>query len=326
MSETSSHLSLPFILPNQAQKHVTHNEAVQTLDAVVQLRIDADEVNTPPEDVAAGYRVSVGQAPIGVFAGQAGRIALLQDNAWLFLTPQQGWLAWFVETQKISVFDGAAWRDLSDFASANIDFGNLESLGVNAQTDPVNRLAVAAKGSLFTHDGTDHRLSLNKAAEGDTASILFQTNFDTFGEVGLIGDQSLCAKVSADGENWQTAWCAEPETGILQMPAARSGKISIAADAIAEVPTPSSGGFFLVMLVSDSFARADYSGIFAFDSGLSPALFSMALGPRAASLNNTGLTGETGPEASLNVAVKNGAIILENRFNGTRTFMYMFIG
>jgi hypothetical protein len=36
-AETTDILSLPFIMPSQAQKHVTHNEALKTLDAVVQL-------------------------------------------------------------------------------------------------------------------------------------------------------------------------------------------------------------------------------------------------------------------------------------------------
>ena len=35
MTDTSSNLKLPFILPSQAQKHVTHNEALQILDALV---------------------------------------------------------------------------------------------------------------------------------------------------------------------------------------------------------------------------------------------------------------------------------------------------
>jgi hypothetical protein len=37
MSNTSTHLALPYIVPAQAQKHVTHNEALYILDAIVQL-------------------------------------------------------------------------------------------------------------------------------------------------------------------------------------------------------------------------------------------------------------------------------------------------
>ena len=34
MSETSAILSLPYLMPAQAQKHVTHNEALRILDGV----------------------------------------------------------------------------------------------------------------------------------------------------------------------------------------------------------------------------------------------------------------------------------------------------
>ena len=37
MSDTTTHLLLPYILAAQAQKHVTHNEALRILDGLVQL-------------------------------------------------------------------------------------------------------------------------------------------------------------------------------------------------------------------------------------------------------------------------------------------------
>lgn len=37
MSQTSTHLNLPYIQPAQAQKHVTHNEAIELLDLIVHL-------------------------------------------------------------------------------------------------------------------------------------------------------------------------------------------------------------------------------------------------------------------------------------------------
>lgn len=39
MSEQTNLLGLPYILPSQAQKHVTHNEALRMLDAMVQLSV-----------------------------------------------------------------------------------------------------------------------------------------------------------------------------------------------------------------------------------------------------------------------------------------------
>jgi hypothetical protein len=53
MSETTANLELPYILPSQAQKHVTHNEALQRLDAVTQLTVTAS-LATPPSDPEEG--------------------------------------------------------------------------------------------------------------------------------------------------------------------------------------------------------------------------------------------------------------------------------
>lgn len=48
MSDQSPRLSLPFILPAQAQKHVTHNEAIELLDLIVQLTLLSVSQVTPP--------------------------------------------------------------------------------------------------------------------------------------------------------------------------------------------------------------------------------------------------------------------------------------
>ncbi|NIB59611.1 DUF2793 domain-containing protein, partial [Agrobacterium tumefaciens] len=53
MTEQTARLRLPYILPSQAQKHVTHNEALQRLDAIVQLVIK-DVVAAPPDNASEG--------------------------------------------------------------------------------------------------------------------------------------------------------------------------------------------------------------------------------------------------------------------------------
>lgn len=54
MAETTSRLELPLILPSQAQKHVTHNEALLRLDGLVQLVLEGLEATTPPAVALAG--------------------------------------------------------------------------------------------------------------------------------------------------------------------------------------------------------------------------------------------------------------------------------
>jgi hypothetical protein len=37
--DKSDNLNLPYIMPSQAQKHVTHNEAIRALDAMLHLAV-----------------------------------------------------------------------------------------------------------------------------------------------------------------------------------------------------------------------------------------------------------------------------------------------
>ncbi|MEO5615815.1 MAG: DUF2793 domain-containing protein, partial [Cypionkella sp.] len=56
MPDTSTILSLPLIQPAQAQKHVTHNEAVRLLDLMVQLSVKARALAAPPVSPVLGDR------------------------------------------------------------------------------------------------------------------------------------------------------------------------------------------------------------------------------------------------------------------------------
>lgn len=91
MSETPA-LGLPLLAAEQAQKHVTMNEALGVLDAIVQLAAKDRDLTAPPGAPAEGDRYIVAAAPTGAWAGQAGKIAIYQDGGWSFLTPREGWL------------------------------------------------------------------------------------------------------------------------------------------------------------------------------------------------------------------------------------------
>ncbi len=197
MADATTNFDMPFILPAQAQKHVTHNEALLRLDALVHLSI-VDELAAPPATPAEGDSYLVSPASAGLWAGKAGRIASWQDAHWNFATPRKGWRAWFVSVGRLRVYSGAEWEDLPLPSS-----GNMDAIGIGTTADNTNRLAVASPASLFTHAGTGHQVKVNKAASGDTASLLFQTNWTGYAEMGLAGSNAFSIKVS-DGTTWKT--------------------------------------------------------------------------------------------------------------------------
>ena len=77
-------LGLPLLVAEQAQKHVTHNEALRALDALVQLSVKDRDLASPPDLPADGDRYIVASSPTGVWAGHAADIAVWQDGAWDF--------------------------------------------------------------------------------------------------------------------------------------------------------------------------------------------------------------------------------------------------
>jgi len=211
--DTSPNLALPYIMAAQAQKHVTHNEAIRALDALVQLAVLDKDLASPPGSPADGNRYIVAASPTGAWAGQPGKVAAWQDGAWAFLTPREGWLAWVADEDKVYAYSGSAWAELI----ANPGSG-AATWGVNATADATNRLAVRSTASLFDHVGNGHQQKINKNAAGDTASTLYQTNYSGRAEFGLAGDDDFHIKVSADGSTWKEALVIDRTTGAVRLP------------------------------------------------------------------------------------------------------------
>ncbi|MBE7183293.1 MAG: DUF2793 domain-containing protein [Methylobacterium mesophilicum] len=219
MSENTPNLVLPFIMPSQAQKHVTHNEAIRALDALVQIGVASRDLSQPPETPENGARFIVGPTPGGDWTGRAGRLAAWQDGAWAFFEPRAGWIAWVEDEARAVVWRGGSWEPLGGAVSLD----PLPLLGVNASADETNRLAVSAASTLLSHEGAGHRLKVNKAAPPDTASLLFQTAFSGRAEMGLAGGDDFRIKVSADGESWKDALVVDRATGAVSLPNTAGG-------------------------------------------------------------------------------------------------------
>lgn len=214
MSEITPNLHLPYIMPAQAQKHVTHNEAIRALDAVVQLSVASRSVAVPPSTPTEGQRHIVAPGATGAWVGGAGKIAAFQDGAWAYYTAGQGWLAWVQDESLLVVLDAGEWVAAGEGASIN----PTPLVGVNATADTTNRLSISSPASLFNHAGSDHRQKINKAAAGNTASQLYQTGFSGRAELGLAGDDDFHLKVSADGATWHEAMVVDRATGAVTFP------------------------------------------------------------------------------------------------------------
>lgn len=205
----TARLDLPFIIGGQALKHITHNEALDRLDALVQPVVESTVLATPPTTPLPGEAYVVPAGAGGAWAGHGGELAAYQAGAWEFYDPARGWLVFDRDSGALKAFDGAAWTSIAAIGPG------LEWLGINASADATNRLAVSAAATLLSHDGAGHQLKINKAEIGDTASVLFQTDWSGRAEMGLAGDDSWRLKVSTDGTGWTEALAVDAETVVV---------------------------------------------------------------------------------------------------------------
>lgn len=212
MSDNSPNLQMPYLMPDQAQKHVTHNEALQRLDMATQLVLSGF-ASTPPSGPQEGDCYQVTAPASGAFQGQAGQLACFIDGDWLFLTPRQGWIGWLADQGKAVFYTGTSWAALPLPSPLMPDM-----IGVGATPDLNNRLAVSAAASLFNHRGAGHQLKINRADEAANASLLLQTAFSGRAELGLLANANFALKLSADGTNWKNAIQVSPR-GVVSLPA-----------------------------------------------------------------------------------------------------------
>jgi hypothetical protein len=227
MSITSARLGLPYLMPAQAQKHVTHNEALQHLDALTQLVVEGIGENVPPALPDSGAVYALGSAPISAWAGHANQLAYWAETAWLFFDPSEGWQAWDSATNALYVFQGGQW------VRPALMLQNLPGVGIGTTSDASNKLSVSADATLLNNAGAGHQLKLNKSGLGDTASLLYQTGFVGHAEIGLTGDNNFHVKVSANGSAWTESLVLNAATGLVSGAAVQADALDTTAGRLA---------------------------------------------------------------------------------------------
>ena len=216
MSDATARLNLPYLAAAQAQKHVTHNEALALLDVLVQSVVVSRSLAQQPADPGEGevYILPAGAGGADWSGRPEGVVMAYRDGVWRRIDPRTGWRVHVADEAALIVFDGADW------VAAGAHMGplsNLPSLGVGTAPDAANPLAVKLNNALFAaqpaeEGGTgDLRLVFNKQSAPDVLSLLFQSGWSGRAELGLVGDDALSVKMSPDGVNWNEALRVEAD-------------------------------------------------------------------------------------------------------------------
>jgi hypothetical protein len=218
--DSTSKLSLPYILASQADKHVSINEIVSDLDVWVQAIAISANLSTPPSSPTDGDTYIIPLGATGAWAGAAQKIAVFDTNQWRFLSVKFGVHVWVLESDCFWVSQATGWVSKP---------GGLQSInpvslaGINTNATSQARLSVKTNEVILSHDETsggsgDMRLKVNKSVTAKTASLLFQNDWQGRVEAGLLGDDTFSLKLSPNGSTWKTAMIADPTSAAVKFP------------------------------------------------------------------------------------------------------------
>ena len=87
---TTARLALPLLAAGQAQKEITHNEALTLLDAALAPVVEGGMRDVPPVAPVVGQCWLVGASASGAWAGQSAALACWTSGGWRFVTLPQG--------------------------------------------------------------------------------------------------------------------------------------------------------------------------------------------------------------------------------------------
>ena len=117
MADTNR-LVLPLLAASQAQKHVTVNEALKLLDAIIQAGVIDKDLTAPPGSPSEGDIYIVGGSATGDWSGQDDDLAIYQDGAWVFITPLNGFITFVADESTLYVFN-SSWTSLAGLLGAS---------------------------------------------------------------------------------------------------------------------------------------------------------------------------------------------------------------
>lgn len=124
-------LSIPFLSAGQAQKEISHNEALQTLDALVAPAVEATPQASPPATPVLGTCYLVGAAPTGAWAGQADKVAQYAAGGWRFIAPTEGMSMFVRASAQSATFRQGAW-EIGQLRGSSLILGGQQLVGSRA--------------------------------------------------------------------------------------------------------------------------------------------------------------------------------------------------
>ena len=144
--ETTNRLSLPLIVPGQAQKELFHNEALLTLDSLVAGAVEDLPANDPPQSPTEGQCFLVGDAPSGDWSEYPGHVAAWSSAGWRFIAPCPG-MALLVKSSGLTAVYGASGWEVGALRASQLVVDGMQVVGPQAAAiaDPAGGTSIDAE-------------------------------------------------------------------------------------------------------------------------------------------------------------------------------------
>ena len=169
----STNLQHPYLDGAQAQKHVTVNEGLRKLDALVLLAVEDKDLSSPPGSPSDGARYVPAATASGLWSGKENYVAHYVDGAWEFYSPREGFTAYMRDEDRFYFYDGSAWTAIENALSfASLAVGGPVQIGSYAvaglpSAAPAAQIAYVSDetgGSVLAFsDGTNWRRVTDRA-------------------------------------------------------------------------------------------------------------------------------------------------------------------
>jgi hypothetical protein len=128
-------LALPYISPGQAQKELTHNEALQLLDSVVAAAVEEAPRTTPPDTPAQGACYIVGAPATGDWVGKEKSLAAFSSGGWRHIPPVDGMIVLVQSTGTWAIYRSGDW-ELGTLRASSLVIGGQQVVGSRAAGIP----------------------------------------------------------------------------------------------------------------------------------------------------------------------------------------------
>lgn len=201
---TSPDLGIPYISGSQDQPEVTHNDALNRFQALLNGAVD--RTNTPPGSPSDGDIYLVGTSPTGAWTGRANCVAIYAGTSWEFVpgedssgTPitmgsrHEGMRVYVRDEDTFYVWSGSAWIAQWLEGSNTVDPGNLAALATETHSITVTGAVLGDFAQVSHSISLGGLVATAYVSAADTVTVVL---FNPTGGAINIGSGTMRARVN----------------------------------------------------------------------------------------------------------------------------------